>query len=174
MQYISRYRSPLGSILLAAGTKGLTGLWFEGQKYYALSLNGNCREKELEVFKTAKEWLDIYFSGKQPDFMPPLSLTGSDFQKTVWKILLKIPYGKTVTYKEIAKEAALCRGIKSMSFQAAGGAVARNRISVIVPCHRVVGSDGSLTGYAGGIERKISLLTLEQADMSKLFVPKNI
>ena len=172
MQYITHYRSPLGDILLAADQNCLTGLWFEGQKYFALHLDKEREEKEIPVFEKTKEWLDIYFSGKEPDFTVPLRFIGTDFQKEVWKILCSIPYGQTMTYGEIAGKLAEKRGKKSMSAQAVGGAVGHNRISILVPCHRVVGSDGSLTGYAGGIEKKVKLLTLEKADMKSFFLPK--
>lgn len=172
MQYISHYRSPLGDILLAADQSCLTGLWFEGQKYFALHLDKEREEKEIPVFEKTKQWLDLYFSGKEPDFTVPLRFIGTDFQKEVWKILCSIPYGQTMTYGEIAGKLAEKRGKKSMSAQAVGGAVGHNRISILVPCHRVVGSDGSLTGYAGGIEKKVKLLTLEKADMKSFFLPK--
>lgn len=172
MQYISHYRSPLGDILLAADQNCLTGLWFEGQKYFALHLDKEREEKEIPVFEKTKEWLDIYFSGKEPDFTVTLRFIGTDFQKEVWKILCSIPYGQTMTYGEIAGKLAEKRGKKSMSAQAVGGAVGHNRISILVPCHRVVGSDGSLTGYAGGIEKKVKLLTLEKADMKSFFLPR--
>lgn len=172
MQYISHYHSPIGDILLAADHIGLTGLWFEGQKYFALYLDKEHEEKEMPVFKTAKKWLDIYFSGNEPDFKVPLHFTGTDFQNEVWEILYSIPYGKTMTYGEIAKKIAEKRGLKRMSAQAVGGAVSHNEISVIVPCHRIVGTNGSLTGYAGGIEKKVELLKLEKADMEGFFVPK--
>ncbi len=172
MQYISHYQSPIGGILLAADETGLTGLWFEGQKYFALYLDKEHKEKEVPVFETAKRWLDIYFSGKEPDFQVPLHFTGTDFQNEVWEILYSIPYGNTMTYGEIAKKIAEKRGLKRMSAQAVGGAVGHNEISIIVPCHRVVGSNGSLTGYAGGIEKKAELLKLEKIDMAGFFVPK--
>ena len=172
MQYVSHYSSPLGPILLAADDIGLTGLWFEGQKYFALLLDPEREERELPLFETAKRWLDLYFSGKEPDFSVPLHFTGTDFQNEVWRILRAVPYGQTTTYGEIARQLARERGLPHMSAQAVGGAVGRNRISVIVPCHRVVGTDGSLTGYAGGIDRKSKLLTLEGVDMSRLFIPK--
>ena len=172
MQYISHYQSPVGNILLAADEIGLTGLWFEGQKYFALYLDKEHEEKELPIFKQTKRWLDVYFSGKEPDFSVPLHFTGTDFQNEVWEILYSIPYGTTMTYGEIAKQIAAKRGLKRMSAQAIGGAVGHNEISIIVPCHRVVGSNGSLTGYAGGIDKKIWLLTLEKVDMQSFFVPK--
>lgn len=163
MQYTTFYESPIGRMLLAADDAGLTGLWFEGQKYFARCLDRETEEKELPVFAEAKRWLDIYFSGKEPDFTPPLHFTGTDFQKDVWEILCAIPYGQTMTYGAIADQLAKKRGLSRMSAQAVGGAVGHNNISIIVPCHRVVGSDGSLTGYAGGIERKTFLLNLENA-----------
>ena len=172
MQYISHYQSPLGDILLAADSAGLTGLWFEGQKYFALYLDKEHEEKELPVFEEAKRWLDIYFSGKNPDFQVPLHFTGTDFQNEVWEILYAIPYGQTTTYGEIAAQLAKKRGLPRMSAQAVGGAVGHKEISIIVPCHRVVGASGSLTGYAGGIEKKIELLRLEGALREDFFVPK--
>ena len=163
MQYISHYTSPIGDILLAADDAGLTGLWFQGQKYFARGLEKEQEERNLPVFDQAKAWLDLYFSGKAPDFLPPLHLIGADFQKQVWEILLAIPYGKTTTYGKIAGQIAQRRGLAHMSAQAVGGAVGHNPISIIVPCHRVLGTDGSLTGYAGGVDKKIHLLSLEKA-----------
>lgn len=171
MQYICHYISPLGRILLAADDVGLTGLWFEGQKYFAQNLDKDHEERDLPLFSEVRRWLDIYFSGQEPDFSIPLHFTGTVFRKEVWEILRSIPYGKTITYGEIAKCLADQRGWAHMSAQAVGGAVAHNDISIIVPCHRVIGTDGSLTGYAGGIDKKIKLLTLEKADMSRLFIP---
>lgn len=157
---------------MAADETGLTGLWFVGQKYFALHLDKEHEEKELPVFTKAKEWLDIYFSGKEPEIKIPLHFTGTPFQNEVWGILCTIPYGKTMTYGEIAKRIAEKRGTGHMSAQAVGGAVGRNKISIIVPCHRVVGSKGDLTGYAGGIDKKIELLKLEKVDMTAFFVLK--
>ena len=168
MQYTGHYQSPMGRILLAADDAGLTGLWFEGQKYFALYLDKEHEERELPVFDQAKRWLTIYFSGEEPDFSVPLHFTGTEFQKAVWEILCSIPYGKTVTYGEIAKQLAAEKGLQHMSAQAVGGAVGHNQISIIVPCHRVVGANGSLTGYAGGIERKEKLLALEKAEKGAL------
>ncbi len=164
MQYIDHYTSPLGEMLLAADDTGLTGLWFQGQKYFARSLEPEHREVELPVFETAKRWLELYFSGREPDFSVPLHLVGTPFQRDVWEILRTIPYGKTVTYGEIAKRLAGKRGLARMSAQAVGGAVGHNPVSIIVPCHRVLGADGSLTGYAGGIGKKTALLRLEQME----------
>ena len=172
MQYTSHYRSPIGNILLAADEVGLTGLWFEGQKYFALYLDKEHEEKEIPIFEKAKKWLDIYFAGKEPDFTVPLHFTGTDFQNEVWEILCAIPYGRTMTYGEIAKQVAAKKVLPRMSAQAVGGAVGHNGISILVPCHRVVGANGSLTGYAGGIDKKIKLLQLEKADMRPLFAPR--
>ena len=162
MHYTSRYQSPLGEILLAADNIGLTGLWFYGQKYFALHLDESHEEKTCPVLGQAKIWLDLYFSGQKPDFSVPLHLRGTEFQKEVWEILCDIPYGTTVTYGKIAAVLAQKRGLEHMSAQAVGNAVAHNPVSVIVPCHRVLGSKGSLTGYAGGLERKIKILELEK------------
>ena len=172
MQYTSEYQSPIGKILLAADEMGLTGLWLENEKYYALGLDTEHEEKETAILKKAKRWLDIYFSGKKPDFTPSIHMIGTEFQKEVWEILLRIPYGQTVTYGEIAKEHAERRGIPKMSAQAVGGAVGRNKLSIIIPCHRVVGTNGSLTGYAGGINKKIMLLELEGVNLENLYIPK--
>lgn len=161
MQYISRYNSPLGGILLSADETGLNGLWFDGAKYYAAGLNPEHEEKDTPAIVKTKKWLEIYFSGREPDFMPPLHFTGTPFQSAVWAIMQKIPYGKTVTYREIAGEIASQKGLLQMSAQAVGGAVAHNKISVIIPCHRVIGANKKLTGYAGGIDKKIKLLRLE-------------
>lgn len=172
MIYTSKYTSPLGGILLAADEVGLRGLWFDGQKYFARDLPDERTERETPVLSEVKRWLDLYFGGQEPDFLPPLHPVGTPFRQAVWEILLRIPYGKTVTYGEISKQLAEKMGLERMSAQAVGGAVGHNEISIIIPCHRVVGSNGSLTGYAGGIDRKIKLLELEHADMSRFFIPK--
>ncbi len=164
MQYISHYQSPVGGILLAADEAGLTGLWFEGAKYFADQLEPAHEEKDTPALEAAKRWLALYFSGTEPDFLPPIHLKGSPFRLAVWEILQKIPYGKTLTYGEIAKEIARLKGLPRMSAQAVGGAVGHNPISIVIPCHRVVGTDGSLTGYAGGVDRKAKLLALEKAE----------
>ena len=164
MVSICKYRSPLGDLLLAADEEGLTGLWFVGQKYYANGLPDGSIWQETKILTETRSWLDIYFSGKEPKFTPPLHPAGTDFRQAVWKMLLQIPYGQTVTYGEIAQQLAAERGISTMSAQAVGGAVGHNKISIIIPCHRVIGADGNLTGYAGGIDKKIALLKLEGAD----------
>lgn len=170
MIYTSKHDSPLGSILLAADDLGLTGLWLESDRFFPDKLES--LPGVTEDIRVTKGWLDIYFSGREPDFTPRLHQKGSDFHRAVGEIMLKIPYGKTTTYGAIAKELAEQRGIARMSAQAVGGAVGRNEISIIIPCHRVVGSNGSLTGYGGGLDKKIKLLELEGADMSRLYRPK--
>lgn len=172
MFYICKYKSPIGGITLASDGQALTGLWFDGQKYFADNLPKDHTEKKLPVFLQTINWLDIYFSGKKPDFTPPLSMNGiSLFRKRVWEIMLDIPFGQFSTYGQIAAKIAGETG-KKVSSQAVGGAVGHNSISLIIPCHRVVGSNGSITGYAGGIDKKIYLLNLEGADAAKLFIPK--
>lgn len=168
MDYISTYHSPLGDMLLASDGERLIGLWFEGQKHFGANLSENTSPKELSVFEKTSHWLDLYFKGEIPGFVPPLSPRGSAFQKEVWDILLSIPYGETLTYGEIAKRIAMKREMEKMSSQAIGGAVGHNPISLIIPCHRVVGAGGSLTGYAGGLEKKEKLLAWEKGDKSWL------
>lgn len=165
MQYTSTYISALGKLLLACDDTGLTGLWFEGAKYYAQGLEQTQRQWEHPILQDAKRWLDIYCSGKKPDFTPPLHMIGSPFRIDVWTMLLAIPYGKTTTYGEIAKNLVKKRNLAGMSAQAVGGAVAHNPISLIIPCHRVVGSNKRLTGYAGGLDKKAKLLRLEGSDI---------
>ena len=162
MIYTCDYDSPLGDMLLAADEMGLTGIWFVGQKYFAQHLPEETEEKETPLLKEAIRWLDLYFDGKKPDFMPPLHPQGTAFRQLVWKALLTIPYGETRTYGELAKQIAKEKHIPAMSAQAIGGAVGHNPISIIIPCHRVVGAKGALTGYAGGIEKKAALLELER------------
>lgn len=168
MQYTSKYKNCLGEILLASDGEKLTGLWFLGQKYFADNLEKENIEKNLPIFQHTKKWLDIYFSGKLPNFTPPLAFENvSPFRKQVLEILLTIPFGKTSTYGQIAKQIEKKSG-KKVSAQAVGGAVGHNPISLIIPCHRVLGSNSSLTGYAGGVDKKIELLKLEKIDISKL------
>jgi len=163
MEYIFKYDSPLGGVTLASDGEALTGLWFDGQKFFAEFLGEEHEEKNLPVFDDTVRWLDIYFSGRQPDFTPRLNLRATTFRKRVLEILLTIPFGQTMSYCEIASKIAAERGLRHFSAQAVGGAVGHNPISLIVPCHRVVGKDGSLIGYAGGMARKLSLLQMEGA-----------
>ena len=162
MKYVYNYNSPLGSILIASNGEALTGLWFDEQKHFPHNLISESTKAELPIFTHTINWLDTYFSGKVPDFTPPIILNTTPFRKAVYDILLTIPYGQTMTYGEIANILAEQKGIERMSAQAVGGAVGHNPISIIIPCHRVVGTDGSLTGYAGGLDRKIELLKLEK------------
>ncbi len=174
MYYSTEYQSPIGAITLACDDSGIAGLWIENQKYYGDTIPETMTANdEIPVFNLAKKWLDRYFAGKKPEISElPLAPVGGEFRRKVWDILCRIPYGQVTTYGAIAKKIAEAKGLKTMSSQAVGGAVARNPISIIIPCHRVVGSNGSLTGYAGGIDIKIKLLELEGADLSRLFVPK--
>ena len=172
MDYTYHYESPLGGITLASDGNALIGLWFDEQKYFADTLSKEYDEKPLPIFEHTVKWLDIYFSGKAPDFTPPLNMKTTAFRKRVWEIMLTIPFGQTMTYGEIADIIAKEKGLTRMSAQAVGGAVGHNSISLIIPCHRVVGTNGSLTGYAGGIDKKVKLLEMERADMSGFFVPK--
>ncbi len=162
MFYTFVYDSPLGKITMASDGTLLTGLWFDGQKYFADNIKGKQEEKRIPVFEKTAKWLDVYFSGKEPDFIPDILITGTPFRKRVAEIMLTIPYGKTMTYGEIASIIANEKGIEKMSARAVGGAVGHNSISIIIPCHRVVGANGSLTGYAGGIDKKIVLMNLEK------------
>lgn len=172
MIFTCHYDSPLGGILLAADVVGLTGLWFDGAKYFADNLPPAHTAQETPILAEAKHWLDVYFAGREPNFTPPLHPVGSPFRQAVWEMLLQIPYGETTTYGELARQLAAQRGLPRMSAQAVGGAVGHNEISLIIPCHRVVGTNGSLTGYAGGIDKKIKLLELEHNDMHRFFIPK--
>ena len=173
MIYTYHYDSPLGSITMAGSETALTGLWFDGQKYFGSSLSaGEYEEQMISVFEQAIDWLDTYFSGENPGFLPALSIETTPFRKAVWEILLGIPYGKTMTYGEIADRIAKERGLCTMSAQAVGGAVGHNPFTLMIPCHRVVGAKGRLTGYAGGIERKLRLLELEKADLSSFSIPR--
>ena len=166
MRYTQHYPSPLGEILLAADDEGLTGLWFvENQKHMGEGLTKDAEERPSPFFDDAARWLDVYFSGRDPGFTPRLHLTGPAFRNHVGGLLLKIPYGTTTTYGELARTIARERDVGHMSSRAVGGAVGHNPISLIVPCHRVLGSDGSLTGYGGGLERKLALLRLEGVEV---------
>jgi len=173
MFYSTHYSSPVGSLLLASDDNNLVGLWIEGQKYYGGTVAKEITEQDdLPVFTAAKYWLDKYFAGQKPAISDLLlAPIGGEFRKAVWEILYEIPYGKCMTYGDIAKIMAARMNKTRMSSQAVGGAVGHNPISIIIPCHRVVGANGSLTGYAGGIRKKIMLLEHEGADMSQFFVP---
>lgn len=192
MERIARYASPLGGITLASDGTALTGLWFDGQKYFGAGLSGGAAggsaavsvgaEDAAEdgfaaVFGEAKRWLDAYFAGRVPDFVPPLSFRGaSPFRRRVWELLLRIPYGMVTTYGALAEALSAGTGVQerpcgkscggAVSARAVGGAVGHNPVSLIVPCHRVIGADGSLTGYAGGVEKKRALLRLEGASLT--------
>ena len=170
MTYVNYYASPLGELLLASDGEAITGLWFLGAKYFARGLDPAVQERDLPVFQSAKVWLDAYFTGREPGALPLLRPAGTAFQRQVWDLLLQIPYGATTTYGALARRLAERRG--RVSAQAVGGAVGHNPISLLIPCHRVVGAGGSLTGYAGGVDKKLALLRLEGADCSHLTLPK--
>ena len=173
MHYTTTYESPLGGITLAADGEALTGLWFEGQKYFALYLDKEHEEKDLPVFEQTKQWLDIYFSGRNPDFTPPMHFTGSDFQNEVWAILAAIHTARPVPMVILPgrwPQNGDCPGCLHRRWAALW---AKTRFPIIVPCHRVVGTNGSLTGYAGGIRKKIELLRLEGALKDEYFVPRH-
>ena len=175
MIYTTYYNSPLGKILLASKDNKLIGLWIEGQKYYLgkYDTESIIQKDDEKIFIKTKNWLDRYFNGEKPIITElELAPIGSEFRKKVWKILCEIPYGKVTTYGEIAKQMAKLMNKEKMSAQAVGGAVGHNPISIIIPCHRVIGTDGSLTGYAGGIDKKIRLLELEKVDMVDMYIPK--
>ena len=166
MEFTQRWASPLGGVILASDGQALTGLWFDGQKRFAAALSGAREEKALPVFQETTRWLEIYFGGAAPDFTPKLAPRGTAFQRIVWDILLTIPFGHVVTYGEIASLAARRMGRPRMSAQAVGGAVGHNPISLIIPCHRVIGANGSLTGYAGGLDKKEYLLRMERTNVT--------
>lgn len=172
MFYCTEYSSPVGTLTLASDGTALCGLWLDGQKYHGGTIPETMgRNDDAAPFAQTRQWLDDYFAGKQPDpAVLPLAPIGSEFRQAVWRKLLEIPYGQTTTYGDIACALKEERG--KASALAVGGAVGHNPISIIIPCHRVVGADGSLTGYAGGLERKIRLLELEGAPMERFYVPK--
>lgn len=174
MIYTTYYNSPIGTILFASRDNKLIGLWIKGQKYCFANLKEKIYENNNDkmLIKT-KKWLDRYFNNKKPNIKElNLNLIGSNFRKSVWKILCKIPYGKVITYGQIAEQIAKQNGITKMSAQAVGGAIGHNPIPIIIPCHRVVGTNGNLTGYSGGIDKKVFLLKHEKVDMNNLFIPK--
>ena len=174
MYYITTHPSIMGDITLACQDNKLAGLWLEGQKYHGAAILDKAQTRDdLPVFAKTKKWLDDYFAGEKPDISAlPLAPDGSEFRQGVWQILCEIPYGQVLTYGDIAGKMAAKAGKKKMSAQAVGGAVGHNPISIIIPCHRVIGASGSLTGYGGGIASKVKLLELEGVDLSKMFVPK--
>ena len=185
LEYTHRYSSPLGEITIASDGKALLGVWFDGQKYFGSTLAkthalegandaylsedsgihmAKEEQKSLAIFQQTDKWLDIYFSGKAPDFTPLMHINTTAFRRAVWEILLTIPFGQTMTYGEVAKKIAKQRGVEKMSAQAVGGAVGHNPFSIIIPCHRVVGAKGELTGYGGGLDKKEWLLAMEEAN----------
>ncbi len=174
MYYKANYFSPVGKITMVCDGKNMIGLWIEGQKYFLETLKQKPILKDDDkILMQAKKWLDSYFNMQKPKITElPLAPKGSLFRQNVWKILCKIPYGEVYTYGQIAKEVAKQMGKKTMSAQAVGGAVSHNPISIIIPCHRVIGTNGNLTGYAGGIDKKIQLLKIEQVDITKFSKPK--
>lgn len=167
MEYIFEYKSPIGAIIITSDETEITGLRFKGES--EAEVLSDKKYKETSAIKEGKKWLDLYFSGKNPGYIPAINPTGTEFQKLVWKLLLEIPYGKTTTYGEIAGKIAEIKNVSRMSAQAVGGAVGKNPIAIIIPCHRVVGKNGKLTGYRYGMDKKISLLALEGADMGEFF-----
>ena len=174
MIYKTYYNSPVGKLLIASKDGKLIGLWIEGQKYYLGKIKEELIENDKEeILVKTKKWLNKYFLGENPKISDlDISLNGTSFEKVVWELLKKIPYGEVTTYKELSKKVAKKLGKEKMSAQAVGGAIGHNPISIIIPCHRVVGTDGSLTGYAGGIDKKVKLLKQEKVNMEKLYIPK--
>lgn len=174
MYYSTEYASPVGVLTLASDGAALCGLWLEGQKYHGGTIPETMvRRDDAPAFAAARAWLDAYFAGERPAIADvPLAPIGGVFRQLVWRILTEIPYGETTTYGEIAQEVARRRDGRGTAALAVGGAVGHNPVSIIIPCHRVVGADGSLTGYAGGLARKTWLLEHEGVDMSRLYVPK--
>ena len=173
-RYRQGYLSPLGPMTMASDGERLTGLWFDGQKYYPEAGLPACEAQALPLFDQTRAWLDRYFAGENPGPVPPLRLEGSPFRLAVWRLLQQIPRGEVVTYKAIARQLERERGGGRVSAQAVGGAVGHNPVSIVVPCHRGVGCDGSLTGYAGGVERKAALLRLEGVECRAGAVPEKI
>lgn len=174
MLYKTQYSSPIGQLLIVSDEKALIGLWFEGQKYFLGTIYEEIKQDDQQpILIQTKKWLDQYFDLQYPLITDlPLAPRGTEFQQAIWKILCQIPYGEVTTYAKIASQVADIYHKPRMSAQAVGGAVGHNPISIIIPCHRVVGSQGSLTGYAGGIDKKIQLLEHEGVDVTKYCVPK--
>ncbi|AYW45968.1 methylated-DNA--protein-cysteine methyltransferase [Tetragenococcus koreensis] len=159
MIYMNKTDSPLGPLVLTSDGENLTGLWFENRS----TIQESWQEKELPIFTETQSWLQEYFTGKDPAWMLPVKPEGTDYRKNVWKALLEVPYGETTSYKDIAQMVDAASPDRKTSARAVGGAVGKNPISIIIPCHRIIGSDGDLTGYGGGIDRKIKLLELEKS-----------
>ncbi|MDO5597744.1 MAG: methylated-DNA--[protein]-cysteine S-methyltransferase [Acidaminococcus sp.] len=173
MEVFDRYESPLGTVILTADDQGLTRLYFQGAPDAPEGLENQLpKAQDDEFIQEGKHWLHGYFEGRHLGWRPPLHLKGSEFQNQVWKALLTIPYGQTVSYGDVAKEVARERHMEKMSARAVGGAVGSNPVCLIVPCHRVVGAGGSLTGYGGGLQRKVKLLELEGVDTSRFTLPQ--
>ncbi len=172
MVYTAQYISPLGAITIACDDEAIIGLWFNGQRHFGTGLPNGGAVRKHPLLVEAARWLDIYFAGQEPDFLPPLRYSTTAFRQRVCDIMLTIPYGKTITYGEISNQLAKDMGVAKMSAQAVGGAVGHNPISIMIPCHRVVGAKGNLTGYGGGLDRKIKLLELEKVDMAGFFAPE--
>ncbi len=171
MNYYFEYKSPIGILTIISNGESITWLGIKGQKYFTHDLDALSLDVTLPIFTDTVKWLDIYFSGEKPNFTLPLAPQGSSFRQAVWKILCNIPYGEVVTYGDIAKIIAKQSGKEKMSSQAVGGAVGHNPISIIIPCHRVVGAGGNLTGFASGIATKIKLLEQEHIDVSRFYIP---
>ena len=171
VDYVHHYKSPLGWITIASDGTALVGLWFDKQRFFAATLSSDQKERPLPIFEQAVRWLDLYFSGRNPGFVPQIALRTTEFRQEVCRIMLAIPYGRTMTYGKIAEIIARQKGIPRMSAQAVGGAVGHNPVSLIIPCHRVIGANSALVGYGGGLDRKSALLSLEHADLSGDFVP---
>jgi methylated-DNA-[protein]-cysteine S-methyltransferase len=163
MEYICKIKSPLGTLTISSDSYNICGLWLDKQKYFCKTLEQNAQEQDLPIFNDVRRWLDIYFSGKNPNFTLPLMPKGSVFQKSIWNNLCKIPYGHTITYGELAKNFEMTNNNQRTSARAVGNAVGHNPISILIPCHRVIAKSGNLTGYAGGLEAKLKLLELENA-----------
>ena len=167
MEYWYHYNSPLGGITFACDGEALTGLWFDDQKRIPTAARRPAEAVRQPVAAETERWLALYFSGRDPGFIPKLKTQGTAFRKIVWEILLTIPYGKTVTYAEVAERAAKQMHLPRMSAQAVGGAVGHNAIALIIPCHRVIGANGALTGYAAGPGRKKMLLEMEKGEKAQ-------
>lgn len=171
--YKTTIESVIGEITLGSDGESLVGLWTDGQRYFGDTVpNKMLPNDNLNIFAITKDWLNRYFEGKKPQISElPLAPIGGEFRQAVWKMLTEIPYGKVITYGELAQKIAKQRGIERMSAQAVGGAVGHNPISIIIPCHRVVGANGNLTGFAGGIEMKLQLLQHEGVDINRFYIP---